>query len=139
VRRVADLALADRIEKIGVSRFIEEWLANPMTSTQMVAPADRAADRDLRLENTAEGLAAALRGMGQATAPDSAAALAGLAIPVVCVAGERDQKYAAVARDMARTRGDRPVIVARAGHNVILEAPGEVAAAIDELLAGARD
>lgn len=134
-RRIADEALANRIERIGVARFIDEWLTDPMTSTQTVAPADRAADRELRLENTAEGLAAALRGMGQATVPDSSAALTALAVPVVCIAGERDQKYAVAARSMARTRGERPVIVAGAGHNVILEAPGAVAAVIDELLA----
>jgi 2-succinyl-6-hydroxy-2,4-cyclohexadiene-1-carboxylate synthase len=138
-RRTADEALAARIEQIGVARFVDEWLTNPMTSTQTVAPADRAADRELRLENTAQGLAAALRGMGQATVPDSSAALTALAVPVVFVAGGHDQKYTATAWSMARPRGERPVIVPHAGHNVILEAPGTVAAVIDELLARPRD
>jgi 2-succinyl-6-hydroxy-2,4-cyclohexadiene-1-carboxylate synthase len=138
-RRTADAALAERIEQIGVARFVDEWLTNPMTSTQTVAPADGAADRELRLENTAQGLAAALRGMGQATVPDSSAAMTALAVPVVFVAGGHDQKYTAAAWSMARTRGERPVIVPHAGHNVILEAPGTVAAVIDELLARPRD
>ena len=133
-RDVADNALADRIQEIGLERFIDEWLANPMTSTGNVAPADRAKDRKLRLENSAGGLAAALRGMGQATATDSSAALASLPVPVVCVAGGRDEKYTAAAWRIARSRGERPVIVARAGHNVILEAPQAVADVVNELL-----
>ena len=134
VRQVADEALADRIERIGVERFVDEWLANPMTSTQTVAPTDRAADRAMRLENTAAGLAAALRGMGQATVMDSSAELASLPHSVICVAGGRDDKYAAAAWSMARSRGERPVIVPRAGHNVILEAPQTVADVVNQLL-----
>jgi 2-succinyl-6-hydroxy-2,4-cyclohexadiene-1-carboxylate synthase len=138
VREIADNALADRIEQIGIERFIDEWLANPTTSTQRVSPADKAADRALRLENTATGLAAALRGMGQAAVVDSSAALASLPLPVVCIAGERDEKYAAAAWDMARSRNERPVIIARAGHNVILEAPQAVADVLNELLNSAE-
>lgn len=134
LRRVADNALADRIEKIGIERFVDEWLGNPMTSTQSVDPADRAKDRALRLENSATGIAAALRGMGQATVADSSVALAALPIPVVCIAGGRDEKYTAAAWRMARSRGERPVIVARAGHNVILEAPRAVADVINGML-----
>ncbi len=134
VRRVADNALADRIESIGIERFINEWLANPMTSTRTVAAADRETDRARRLENSAAGLAAALRGIGQAAVTDSSAALASLPTPVVCVAGGRDEMYTAAAWRMARARSERPVIVARAGHNVILEAPEAVADVINGLL-----
>lgn len=134
VRRIADNALATRIEEIGIERFIDEWLTNPTTSTQTVAAADRAADRALRLENSATGLAAALRGMGQATVDDSSEELAALSIPVVFMAGGRDEKYAAAAWSMARSRDERPVIVARSGHNVILEAPHAVADVINKLL-----
>ena len=133
-RRAADDRLADRIETIGIERFIDEWLTNPMTATQTVAPADRLADRALRLGNTATGLAAALRGMGQAAVGDSSEELASLPIPVVCMAGGRDEKYTTAARSMAGSRGERAAIVAGSGHNVILEAPHAVADVINRLL-----
>ncbi len=133
-RRTADNKLADRIERLGIEPFVDEWLKNPTTSNQNAAPADRSADRALRLENTASGLAAALRGMGQAAVGDSAEELASLPIPVVCVAGERDKKYTTIAWSMARSRGEQPVIVAGAGHNIILEAPHAITAVINGIL-----
>ncbi|MDJ0496923.1 MAG: alpha/beta fold hydrolase [Acidimicrobiia bacterium] len=133
-RRTADNKLADRIERIGIEQFVDEWLQNPMTSNQNAAPADRSADRALRLENTASGLAAALRGMGQAAVGDSAEELASLPIPVVCVAGERDEKYTTTAWSMARSRGEQPVIVSGSGHNIILEAPHAIANVVNGLI-----
>lgn len=134
VRRAADEGLAVRIERIGVTRFVDEWLANPMTATDAVAGLRREADRNVRLENTAKGLAAALRGMGQATVPDSSELIGSLQIPAAFVAGRRDAKYAALATTMASACGQRPVLVSGVGHNVILEAPGAVAATVASLL-----
>lgn len=134
MRRAADEGLADRIERIGVDRFIDEWLANPMTSTSTVDIDAAAADRRLRLENTATGLAAALRGMGQGSVADSSARIGSLPMPVVFMAGEEDEKYAAFASAMAASRGDRPVLVPDVGHNVVVEDPGAVAGTVEELL-----
>jgi pimeloyl-ACP methyl ester carboxylesterase len=134
MRRAADDGLADRIEQIGVERFIDEWLANPTTSTDAVDPEIRTADRDLRLENSATGLAAALRGMGQGCVADTSGRIASLPMPTVFMAGEGDDKYAEFAAAMARARNERPLLVPATGHNVVLEAPAAVAAAIQELL-----
>jgi 2-succinyl-6-hydroxy-2,4-cyclohexadiene-1-carboxylate synthase len=134
LRRVADEGLAARIETIGVTRFIDEWLANPMTATDAVSPERRSADRQIRLENTAPGLAAALRGMGQASVPDSSDLVGSLRIPAAFVGGRRDSKYSELAKAMAAARGARPVLVRGVGHNVILEAPSAVAATVLELL-----
>jgi pimeloyl-ACP methyl ester carboxylesterase len=134
VRRVADDALATRIERIGLERFIEEWLANPVIATDGVSPDVRRADRELRFENTAAGLAEALRGMGQASVPDSIRRFSSLPMPLVMVAGQRDTRYSELAHEMAATRDEYPVIVRGAGHNVVLEAPQAVAIAIGNLL-----
>jgi len=139
VRRVADDALATRIERIGLERFIQEWLANPRTATDTVSSAVRAADRAIRFENTASGLASALRGLGQAMVPYSARQIGLLPMPVVFMAGKRDGKYSELATGMAAGRGEHPVIVAGAGHNVMLEAPEVVAAVVRDLISRQTD
>ena len=134
VRAVADDALAMRIERIGIERFIDEWLANPITATDRVTTAARTIDRTFRLENDSAGLAAALRGMGQATVPDLRDRLPGLEVPACFVAGKLDLHYAELAEEMASLVASEPVIIPEAGHNVILENPGAVAAAVSRLL-----
>ena len=134
LRRVADDALAARIERIGTERFIEEWLANPLIATDHLGQQQRETDRATRLENTATGLASALRGMGQASVGDSRARIAGLPMPTKFVAGTRDSKYSGLAIEMAGLRGQRPELVEDAGHNVILEQPAAVAAIVSGLL-----
>ena len=103
-RRVADDALASRIERIGLERFITEWLATPLVATDVVDATTRDADRAIRLGNTAEGIAAALRGLGQASVSDSSHRIPELKMPVVFIAGERDERYAQLAAEMAASR-----------------------------------
>jgi len=134
LRATADDGLASRIERIGTARFIEEWLANPLVATDHIAAATRDADKTIRLENSPDGLAAALRGMGQASVGDSLSRIAALPMPVLFIAGGEDSKYSELAGQMAATRGEEPLLIADAGHNVILEAPEAVAAAINRLL-----
>lgn len=134
LRRAADDGLAARIERIGTERFIAEWLANPLVATDHVAPDLRAADRAIRLENSASGLAAALRGMGQASVAESSSRIAALPMPVRFIAGRKDESYCAHATTLAALRGQDAILVEDAGHNVILEAPGAVADVVNGLL-----
>ncbi len=134
LRRAADEGLANRIERIGLERFVDEWLSHPAIVTGHIDPTRREADRRIRMENTAAGLAAALRGMGQATVPDCTDLLTALPMPVLFIAGARDNKYVAIARAMADAFGQRPLLVPNTGHNVILERPQVVASAVAELI-----
>jgi 2-succinyl-6-hydroxy-2,4-cyclohexadiene-1-carboxylate synthase len=134
MRRAADSGLAARIERIGTERFIDEWLANPLVTTRHLDERQREKDLAMRLENTATGLAAALREMGQASVSDSRKRIDGLPMPVKFVAGTRDPTYSELATEMAALRGDQPILVDDAGHNVVLEAPGAIAAVISGLL-----
>jgi len=138
LRSQTDAALAGRIEAIGVERFVDEWLGNPITATDALPVLVRDADRSLRLENRAAGLAASLRGMGQASVAYAGEALAVLPVPIVFVAGERDTKYCDLAEAMAEPRGERPVIVPGAGHNVILENPAAIATIVRGLRVSRR-
>lgn len=133
-RSKADARMADHIEKMGIDASLDEWLYNPITATTAVSEDLRRADIELRRENTAHGLAAALRGMGQGATPDGRAALVTLPMPIAIIAGGRDVKYTGVAGDMARSRGEEPIIIPGVGHNVILEDPGGLAAIVREFL-----
>jgi 2-succinyl-6-hydroxy-2,4-cyclohexadiene-1-carboxylate synthase len=137
-RRRADEDLAARIERDGLGAFLDEWLENPAVAVAGVDPGRLAADRRLRETNTAPGLAAALRGMGQGAQPPLRDRLGELAMPVVLVCGERDRPYTALAVEMAgRISAARVTVVPAAGHNPVLEAPGAVAAALAALVEGA--
>ena len=130
-RRRADDELADRIEAIGVEAFVREWSGQELFAGQderVMAAAN--ADR---LRNRADGLAAALRGLGTGVMEPLWDRLGSLSIPVTLVVGERDSKFAAIAERMAGAMRDaRLVVVAGAGHAVHLERPNEVAAAITD-------
>jgi pimeloyl-ACP methyl ester carboxylesterase len=135
-RRRADDSLATRIERIGVEAFLDEWTANPAVAVTGVDPGRLAEDRLLRAGNSAHGLAAALRGMGQGAQPPLLDRLDELRLPVALVCGERDRRYVALAAEMAgRIAGARLTIVPGRGHNVLLEDPDAVAAAVGDLLA----
>jgi 2-succinyl-6-hydroxy-2,4-cyclohexadiene-1-carboxylate synthase len=129
-RRRADEELAERIEAIGVEAFADEW--GRLTLWDGQPERVRAAARADRLRNTAPGLAAALRGLGTGALPPLWDRLAELTMPVTLVAGERDERFRAIAERMARSIPDaRVVVVPGAGHAAQLERPDLVAAAID--------
>jgi 2-succinyl-6-hydroxy-2,4-cyclohexadiene-1-carboxylate synthase len=116
-RRAADLALADRIEAIGLEAFVDEWGGQPLFATQPRGVAELA--REDRLRSTASGLAAALRGMGTgAMAP-----LHDRLPAATWVVGEHDEKFRALAPET-------PVVIEGAGHAAHLEAPEAVAQVI---------
>jgi 2-succinyl-6-hydroxy-2,4-cyclohexadiene-1-carboxylate synthase len=114
-RRQADLALAARIEQIGLEAFVAEWGAQPLFATQPRGVAELA--REDRLRSTASGLAAALRGMGTGTMTPLHERLPA----ATWVVGEHDEKFRALAPADA-------VVIEGAGHAAHLEAPEAVAA-----------
>jgi len=125
-RRVADAALADRIEAIGAEAFAREWAAQPLFAGMPRGIADQI-DTDRR-RNTATGLAAALRGLGTGVMPPLWERLEELAMPVDLVVGERDEKFKAIAERMAeRIPAAQVHVIAAAGHVAHLEQPGALA------------
>jgi 2-succinyl-6-hydroxy-2,4-cyclohexadiene-1-carboxylate synthase len=125
-RRAADDALAERIERIGVEAFAAEWEAQPLFEGQPERVA-AAAHAD-RLRNTPEGLAAALRGLGTGVMTPLWDLLHELAAPVTLLAGERDEKFRAIAERMAERLPRAEVhVVPGAGHAAQLERPDVVA------------
>jgi 2-succinyl-6-hydroxy-2,4-cyclohexadiene-1-carboxylate synthase len=120
-RRAADEALASDVEQDGVDAFLERWLAQPLFAS--LPP--EAADRDDRRRNTAAGLAASLRLAGTGTQEPLWDRLATLTMPVLVLAGERDERFAGLGRRMAGTIGANAsfAVVPGAGHAAHLEDP----------------
>ena len=125
-RAAADAALADHIEAVGLQAFVREWGAQPLFAGMPRGIAELAeADR---MRNTAEGLAAALRGLGTGVMPSLWNRLEELTVAVDLVVGERDLKFRAIAERMQAALPDaRLHVVPSAGHAVQLEVPGAVA------------
>ena len=132
-RRRLDDDRATHLERIGVQSFVDEWLDAPLFAT---LPPDRA-DRAHRRRNTTAGLAASLRTAGTGTQLPLWEAIAGLATPTLVLAGELDEKFTAIGRQIAETMPDATFrTVPGAGHAAHAEAPDAVAEIVDGWLAG---
>ncbi len=131
-RRAADEARAQALERDGVDRFLEGWLAQPLFAGLTPRPEDLAARR----ANTAEGLAASLRQSGTGTMDppwwDELAVLGRAGIPVAVVVGERDAKFTALGQRLVTAIGATATLVAipGAGHACHLEDPDAVLAVL---------
>jgi 2-succinyl-6-hydroxy-2,4-cyclohexadiene-1-carboxylate synthase len=124
-RVCADCTLADRIEREGVARFVDHWMALPLFASQrrLGGPALRAA-REQRLANRAHALALSLRGMGAGAQPPLGDRLLGVRTPVCLVVGEEDARFRAIAAELARALPRARVeVVPEAGHAAQLENP----------------
>jgi 2-succinyl-6-hydroxy-2,4-cyclohexadiene-1-carboxylate synthase len=130
-RIAADERWARMLETEGIEPFVDAWEAQPLFATQSADQRERR--RRQRLAHDPVGLAAALRGLGLGHMPDLWPALPALSLPVTYVAGEHDPKFRALAmRAAALTPRASVSIVAGAGHDVVLEQPRAVAAALLE-------
>src|SRR5437764_10060063 len=128
-RLTEDHRLAEEIERSNIQDFVQRWSTQPLFSDQ---PASVRAllDRD-RVRNSPRGLARALRGLGTGTLPSLWDRLVWLEMPVTLVVGERDLKFARIAKSMAASIPHAEVaMVPGAGHAVHLEASPEVAAVL---------
>jgi 2-succinyl-6-hydroxy-2,4-cyclohexadiene-1-carboxylate synthase len=131
-RRTADERLAAHIESVGVSAFLDEWLANPL----FAGLSDEAAGRTDRLRNTATGLAASLRATGTGTQTPLWERLGEVHAPALVVVGEDDAKFTSLGRRLVEGLPNAElVVIAGAGHSVHLEQPAATADAIASWLA----
>src|SRR5579884_445528 len=125
-RRRDDEHLADQIEGMAIEEFARRWARTPVLAGLPAQTLARAhADR---LLNSPAGLARALRGLGTGALPSLWERLSDLRMPVSLIVGERDEKFTAVAEQMAvAIPGAEVRVVPGAGHAVHLEAPEAVA------------
>ncbi|MFC3041427.1 2-succinyl-6-hydroxy-2,4-cyclohexadiene-1-carboxylate synthase [Virgibacillus xinjiangensis] len=126
-RREMDAKLARRIERGGLSAFVDFWEQLPLFESQKQLPSHvRAAVREERMSQTEEGLAQSLRGMGTGRQPSWWHMLCGLSLPVLLLAGEQDEKFVKINQEMAEKLPLHTLkIVAGAGHAIHVEKPGK--------------
>jgi 2-succinyl-6-hydroxy-2,4-cyclohexadiene-1-carboxylate synthase len=124
-RILSDNAKADTIEQDGMASFVAAWEQLPMFASQkMATPAQRAFMHEQRIQSPAPNVANSLRGMGAGAQPNFWPDLQRLNVPVTLIAGDLDQKFQAIATQMAARLPDARIqVVAQAGHNVHFEQP----------------
>jgi 2-succinyl-6-hydroxy-2,4-cyclohexadiene-1-carboxylate synthase len=131
-RTKADELLADQILAGGVREFVAKWEALPMWESQQRVPSERRErQREIRLQNRAEGLAGSLRGMGSGAQASLWGDLNELHVPTLVIAGERDTKFAGIATRMSKLMRNAELWIApNTGHAVHLEQPASYAARV---------
>jgi len=125
LRQESDDELARSIELDGVEAFIDRWQRLPLFESQSGADEIvRSRLRALRLENSEEGLAGALRGLGTGALPSLWDALPAIHVPTLLLVGALDPKFVSIGERMAEALPDaRLVVVPGTGHAVHLERP----------------
>jgi 2-succinyl-6-hydroxy-2,4-cyclohexadiene-1-carboxylate synthase len=139
-REARDAALADAIERDGITPFVDRWERLPLFATQARLPdAERAALRSQRLAQSPRGLANSLRGMGQGVQPPLFERLCAIPMPALILVGALDPAYCALGQEMTRLIPNaRLAIIPDAGHAVHLEQPAAFRLAVDQFLDGVR-
>ena len=129
-RQAEDEALAARIEAEGVDWFATYWAALPIfAGMARRGPEFLAAIDARRRRNRAEGLAAALRGMGGAAAEPFWDRLPAIDAPTLVIVGAEDEAYLDRGRRLVSlVPNARLEVVPEAGHAAHLEQPAAVAA-----------
>ncbi len=124
-RAARDAGWGNLLRSEGIEAFVDRWEGLPLFATQASLPPDLLEEqRATRLGHDPEGLARSMLALGLAAMPDYRPALGGIDIPIRLVAGEKDDKFLAIARSMlSRLKRGRLTVVSGAGHNVLLERP----------------
>ncbi|HCB34130.1 MAG TPA: 2-succinyl-6-hydroxy-2,4-cyclohexadiene-1-carboxylate synthase, partial [Acidimicrobiaceae bacterium] len=129
-RRRSDNALADRIARHGIARFVDEWTALPAWDglRRRVGPAAWQESVRRRAVGHPLGLAHSLRAAGAGAMTPLWGELGETAVPTLVLAGAEDAKFTRIGRALATELPDaRFESVADAGHAAHLEQPDAVA------------
>jgi 2-succinyl-6-hydroxy-2,4-cyclohexadiene-1-carboxylate synthase len=132
-RAEADEKLASWMEAMPIEDIVGLWERQPLFADQPDALIE--AQRPGRLSHDPRSLALLLRTAGQGVLEPVWHELRALELPLLAIAGARDDGYARAAKRIASTAPNgRLAIVEEAGHAPQLQQPDEVARLISEFL-----
>ncbi len=133
-RRQSDAQLAKKIEKDGLSAFVDYWERLPLFASHLnLEDSIKKALRQERLSHQAIGLANSLRGMGTGSMISRWEYLTQFQFPVHIITGELDQKFIAIAQQMVEMNPlFQHTVVEGAGHCVHLDKPEVFTAILKE-------
>ena len=132
-RTEADEKLASWIEAMPMEDIVGLWERQPLFADQSDALVE--AQRPGRLSQDPRSLALLLRTAGQGTLEPVWHELRSLELPLLAIAGARDDGYSRAAKRIASTAPNgRAAIVEDAGHAPHLQRPDEVADLVTEFL-----
>ena len=133
-RAEADDRLAAWMEAAPIEDIVGVWERQPLFADQSEALIE--AQRPGRLTQRPEALAMLLRTAGQGVLEPVWHELVRFELPLLAIAGARDEGYVSAARRIADTAPNgRAAIVEEAGHAVQLQRPDEVARLLEAFLA----
>ena len=131
----ADEKLASWIEAMPIEDIVGLWERQPLFADQSESLVE--AQRPGRLSQDPRSLALLLRTAGQGALEPVWHELRTLELPLLAIAGARDEGYTAAAKRLAAAAPNaRAAIVEDAGHAAHLQRPDEVAGLIAEFLDG---
>ena len=128
-RAQADERLAGWMETMPIAEIVTVWERQPLFADQSDALVE--AQRPGRLSHDPRALALLLRTAGQGVLAPVWHELEQLELPLLAVAGVRDERYASAAERLAeRVPAGRAALVENAGHAAHLQQPEAVAALV---------
>lgn len=135
-RRKNDEALANKLEKLGIEKFVDEWEDIPLFSSQKSLASERLLRlREQRLLNNPFGLANSLRGMGTGAQPSWWSELAKINHPTLLLCGELDKKFCEIAEKVCTLMPHSTIKkVKDAGHAIHVEKPKFFGKIVSEFL-----
>lgn len=127
-RRVSDRSLADHVRAVGLETFLMEWTSQPMFASLTRSRHDD----EVRLANTADGLASSLEFAGTGEQDPLWDRLHELNMPVLVVTGANDAKFTVIGHRLVEAIGDNAQHVSfpDTGHAVPFERSADFAALI---------
>jgi 2-succinyl-6-hydroxy-2,4-cyclohexadiene-1-carboxylate synthase len=132
-RADADERMAAWMETTPIEDIVQIWERQPLFADQSDELVDAQAEG--RLSHEPRDLALLMRTAGQGAMDPFWFDLGRLDLPVLALAGSRDNRYTAAARRIAREAPNASArVVAEAGHAAHLQQPAEVARLIAEFL-----
>src|SRR5579875_310614 len=123
-RRESDAKLAQFIREQGVKAFVDYWDDIPLFATMKRLPsAVKEKIRKQRLNNSSEGLANSLLGMGTGSQPSWwGPPLRNLDCEVLLVTGKEDEKFCGIAHNMMKELKNASwITVENSGHTIHVE------------------